>query len=288
MHGSERAFRDLVDDLPDLVCRFTPDGTLLYVNRAYADYFGRSREELRGVNFLSLVPSDTLPDAVAALHRIAELSPARPTRLSEHRGGDREDGSRWQEWVDKAIFDDVGKLVDLLAVGRDITDRREAQAAAHYFARHDSLTGLVNRRCIMEALEDTVRVSAETDRPFGLLYVDLNDFKHINDEFGHQAGDAVLRDVASALRHCVRGSDSAGRIGGDEFVVICAGVTQLEALHEVSRRMRVCLASMERPLSASFGGVISRPGESAEELLHRADAAMYQAKRQRLGRAVSD
>ena len=98
----------------------------------------------------------------------------------------------------------------------------------------------------------------------------------------------MLRDVASALRHCVRGSDSAGRIGGDEFVVICAGVTQLEALHEVSRRMRVCLAAMERPVSASFGGVISRPGESAEELLHRADAAMYDAKRQRLDRSVSD
>ncbi|MEZ5258006.1 MAG: sensor domain-containing diguanylate cyclase [Ilumatobacteraceae bacterium] len=281
--GRDRAFRELVDAIPDLVCRFSPDGTLLYVNRSYAEYFGRTQADLIGSNFLELVPADTLSYAFEQLRRLEHLSPERPTRTSEHRGGDSAEGESWQEWVDKACFDEQGHMVDLVAVGRDITERRRNEEAVRYQAHHDHLTGLENRHSIMERLDRSLQAAGRSRDAVGLLYIDLDHFKLINDQFGHAAGDAVLRDVAEVLRSCVRSTDCAGRLGGDEFIIVCAGMEDPERLHHVAARVQAKLHRMQRPLSASIGAVIAEPGERLEHLLHRADAQMYERK----GRAAS-
>ena len=152
----ESFFRQVVDELPDLVCRFAPDGTLLYVNQAYASYFASTPDALTGTNFLDLVPPDGREQAEAALRAVAFLTPAEPTRTTVHRGGDRDGVARWQEWADKARFDDAGALVDLLAVGRDVTERRCTDEMLRYLSERDPLTELLNRRATLDALDRAI------------------------------------------------------------------------------------------------------------------------------------
>ena len=287
MESDEGSFRELVDDLPDLVCRISPEGTLLYVNRAYAAYFGRTVADLLGTNFLDLVPEELRHDALRDLESATSLTPTHPTRASEHRGGDLDGRQRWQHWVDKARFDDDGRMCDLLAVGRDVTERHRLEQQIHYHARHDWLTGLVNRRCTIEAIERAVAEASDDGRTIGLLYIDLDDFKFVNDRFGHRTGDRVLVDVARVLARCVRLTDAVGRLGGDEFVVLCSPIAAPEELDEITARIGERLAVMPRPMSASIGSVVFRPGESVDELLHRADQAMYVTKQLRRERRSS-
>lgn len=279
MDRDERSFRQLVDELPDLVCRIALDGTLLYVNHAYADYFGTSREELVGRSFLELVPEDTRDELTARLHRLAdELTPGDPMRVGEHRGGDAGSHRRWQQWVDKGLFDDDGRLVDVLCVGRDVTERVCAEERVRYHSQHDTLTGLLNRRCTLEALDLAVTDARRTGRPLGVLYIDLDDLKHVNDRFGHRVGDHLIAEVARSLGLAVRQSDTAGRIGGDEFVVVCPAIGSMADLHEVAARITERFAALARPVRASIGAVLLGPGEYAQDLLHRADEAMYAIK----------
>ena len=278
MSDQDQFFREVVDELPDLVCRFAPDGVLRYVNKAYARYFGSTPEALVGTNFLDLVPADERDGAERALDAIRELTPTSPTRTTEHRGGDRDGTRRWQQWVDKALFDEHGNIIDLLAVGRDTTERHSAEEQLRYHSQHDQLTGLLNRRCTLQALDAAISEATGNGQRLGLVFIDLDEFKEVNDQFGHRAGDQLLAEVGCLLIDAVRESDVVGRIGGDEFVVVCPKVHAFDELTAITMRIGDRLASLARPRTASCGIALREPGESADDLLHRADQAMYAAK----------
>ena len=278
----EPFFRQVVDQLPDLVCRFTPEGTLLYVNHAYARYFGSTPGALVGTNFLDLVPVDQRDQAEADLHDIWGLTPEHPTRIGEHRGGDLDGQPRWQEWVDKALFDAEGRLVALLAVGRDVTERRAAHELLRYYSEQDPLTGLLNRRSTLAALDAAVATAHGQWRgSIGLVYIDLDDFKQINDRHGHASGDRFLTVIAEILSMLFSGTGVVGRLGGDEFVIIFPGVPGRGELQAHATRIGDELALLTPPASASVGLAILEPGEHASQLLHRADQNMYARKQQR-------
>jgi diguanylate cyclase (GGDEF)-like protein/PAS domain S-box-containing protein len=276
----EQTYKELVDELPDLVCRFTLDGTLLYVNKAYADYFGSTPEALVGTNYLDLVPDETRAEAAVALAAVVRLTPEHPVRVAEHRGGDSGDVQRWQQWVDKAVFDERGRVVGAIAVGRDVTERRRADAQLAYHARHDPLTGLVNRRCTIEFLEEAAQRSERDGSFLGMLYVDLDGFKVVNDRFGHREGDQLLVDVARALAGLAERCDLVGRVGGDEFVVVCTRGDR-HVLDALVAAVAARLVALGHPMTASVGVVVHTPGESVDELMHRADVAMYATKAER-------
>lgn len=169
----------------------------------------------------------------------------------------------------------------------------EGQQRLAYQAYHDPLTGLGNRALFRERLNAAVEVSRESQRPLALLYIDLDDFKAINDNLGHGAGDAVLRTVGERLRACVRHSDTIARLGGDEFGIILDGDAELP--HDVGDRI---LTTLRRPfgvagrtatIGASVGVVVvnsADPELTPESLLRRADAAMYAGKRNGKGALV--
>ncbi|HDZ07721.1 GGDEF domain-containing protein [Pseudohongiella sp.] len=152
-------------------------------------------------------------------------------------------------------------------------------------AREDSLTGLPNRRCIDERLLQTLAECKRSKEAFAVLMADINDFKLVNDRFGHSAGDRLLHGIAERLRDAVREADFAGRLGGDEFLVIARHVDSTEALEQVVSRLRT---SLEGPLDipggsfnvrVSIGAVISPGGgDTADRLLGAADAEMYRDK----------
>ena len=164
---------------------------------------------------------------------------------------------------------------------------REREKLAHQ-ALHDPLTGLANRTLLYERAAQALRAAGRYGGSIALLFVDLDEFKAINDTFGHEAGDALLVDVAQRLSVEVRPSDTAARLGGDEFIVLCERLSDpgREAV-AVARRL---LAAMRRPfelegqqvaISASIGVAVATGGEAPDTLVSRADGAMYRAKGRR-------
>lgn len=274
----DRWYRELIDNLADLVCRYRTDTTILYVNKAYADYFGVTPDELIGRSYLDFVVESARPAALANTERLAtELTPSSPSALTEHASAFVDGELRWLQWSDRALFED-GRLVGFVSVGRDVTARRVAEEQAQYRGTYDALTGLRNRHSIFESLEAALADASSTGAALGLLFLDVDDFKAFNDTSGHRFGDQVLRAVAAALTAVGRPGDTPGRLGGDEFVLLCPDCGGGEGLARLADRIEALLAEREPPVRVSIGAVVSHGGESADDVLHRADLAMYDRK----------
>jgi diguanylate cyclase (GGDEF)-like protein len=184
----------------------------------------------------------------------------------------------------------------LFAVAMDVTEQTqreqalkharqqaiETAAEAQKLANTDQLTGLANRRATLAWLGSLIVASEEADERLAVLMFDIDHFKRINDGFGHQAGDDVLRKVAALTREQFRAEDLVGRIGGEEFVCIVSGLTDREA-RRLADRLCAAIARGTRadklpPVTISIGLATYRQGDDVEQLLGRADAALYEAK----------
>jgi diguanylate cyclase (GGDEF)-like protein len=177
---------------------------------------------------------------------------------------------------------DSGGVDGVIVCAADVTDRSRLRAELEHRASHDALSGCLNRGATVAALERALRIHPRV----AVVYLDLNGFKAINDELGHAAGDELLRIAAARLRTVIRSQDVVGRIGGDEFVVICPegpgafDETELVTRLSEATNADVVFARHRIELRASLGVAFSLPGEvDAEAVLIRADAAMYRAKR---------
>ncbi len=183
-------------------------------------------------------------------------------------------------------------MVKLFDVQRAELRRRlhEERAKLTHMALHDPLTGLANRMLLLDRLAHAIAGTARRTEQVGVLYLDLNGFKGINDSYGHQAGDDLLRAVAERLSSLVRPSDTVARLGGDEFVVVCADLQAgQDALDAFARRIEdgVAVSLPGQPdvvVSASVGAALAERGTPPEQVLAAADAAMYTAKQQRAAR----
>lgn len=187
--------------------------------------------------------------------------------------------------------DGIAELRELRSrVGRLTAELEEARAYAarlETLAHEDALTGLLNRRGFLRDLTRAVAFRARYGAPAALVLVDLDKFKPVNDEYGHPAGDHALKHVAEILRRNVRSSDSVGRWGGDEFVLIiwqvdeAAAQLKASAVEEVIAASPLVLGGSSVTLGASAGTTLLRSDDSAENALARADRAMYARKQER-------
>lgn len=168
---------------------------------------------------------------------------------------------------------------------------RQREAELHDLARRDPLTGLANRLALNERLPEEIARSRRHDRPLGLIIADLDHFKRINDTFGHDVGDEVLKRGAGLLQENARGHDLTARIGGEEFLLLVPD-TDLDGVMRLAERLRAQLAALDVPqiqgrLTASFGIASLCPGEDGSALLRRADQALYEAKTSGRNRVVA-
>ena len=168
---------------------------------------------------------------------------------------------------------------------RELAALKEREAQAQRLAHRDDLTGLYNRRRVLELLKSAITVAAYQWQRVGLLFIDLNGFKGVNDEYGHAAGDKILTAVATRIASRVRTGDFVGRYGGDEFIVVLPSVADAAAVSQVADTIRERVAlpywieGNEQHLTAAIGeSIYPHDGESADVLLHRADQAMYRLK----------
>ena len=203
----------------------------------------------------------------------------------------RKNGEIFPEWLTiTAVLDADGQVTHYVGVFSDITLRKEADEKIYRLAFYDPLTGLPNRRLLMDRLQQAMASGARSQREGALLFLDLDDFKTLNDTRGHDIGDLLLIEVAERLRDCVRGGDTVARLGGDEFVVMLEDLSEdtqqaAAAARDVGEKV---LAAINQPFdlqgveyhgSSSIGISLFRGGGiGMDDLLKHADTAMYQAK----------
>jgi diguanylate cyclase (GGDEF)-like protein len=176
-------------------------------------------------------------------------------------------------------------ITGAVVVIRDITKRRETEEEIIYRANYDSLTKLPNRILLMERLSQELKLARREEKLVGLLFIDLDRFKDLNDSLGHRAGDILLRQVGHRLQRILRETDTVGRLGGDELVILLPHVVHVHDPAEVAERMSRALddpfelEGHGAQIGASIGiAVFPRDGEDVSELMHQADLAMYRAK----------
>jgi diguanylate cyclase (GGDEF)-like protein/PAS domain S-box-containing protein len=274
----ERLLARLAEALPIGICQLRSDRAVVYTNEPMIALVGK------------LESLDALVDRVAPSDRTA--LDAVLEAAFDGRSGYAEVGiavgleERRCEITARPLSDDV--LDGVILCAADVTDRSRMRAELEHRASHDALTGCLNRAATTAVVDRLLR----DGRTFALTFIDLDGFKEINDEFGHAAGDEVLRVAAARLRGAIRSDDFLGRIGGDEFVVICVsdGALDPDQLRERlagALQGAVTFARQAIPVRASVGvAPATGVGLDVEALLQRADAEMYADKRSKMLRVV--
>jgi len=194
-------------------------------------------------------------------------------------------GENMDIWLGAAPVDEENPAAGITFTALDITERKKAEADMRFMASHDSLTGLANRNLFMDRMSSALAMARRHKSGVAAMFLDLDDFKEINDSMGHDVGDIVLQQVAARIMACLRESDSTARFGGDEFLVLLPMTVGREAAAGVAAKV---IAEMSQPfeindhvakLGCSIGiAMFPEHGKSPEELINRADAAMYEAK----------
>jgi diguanylate cyclase (GGDEF)-like protein/PAS domain S-box-containing protein len=255
------------------------DGTVVQINPAFGDLAGIPHDMLVGKHWLDLAPLSER----AALHEAFRVAHGKGRAVVECvlRHGEASLPVELTLVRDAAV---PGKTACLHLLARDLRERR-ATARFEYLALHDPLTGLPNRRALMDRLEDSLDSSPGRPAKVAVLLFDIDRFKDINDAFGHAAGDAVLKHTVSQMSRAVRPTDTLARLGGDEFVLIARGVDSLEQAEALAERFR---SEAARPLrigrtdiSVRLSTGVALAGGSmntADAILEAADRAMYADK----------
>ena len=270
------------------ICIFNEDQVILRVNQAFTEMSGFSAGEAMGQTLMLLDAGDHDPSFFRALwRRVASHGAWRGEVQSR-----RKNGTLFPQGLTvTAVKNDAGQATHYVATFVDISQRRESEEKIQRLAFFDALTGLPNRRLLMDRMRMTMVTGARHQRKNALLFVDLDNFKIINDSHGHHLGDLLLERIATLLSGCVRAGDTVARLGGDEFVVMLDHLDEDDA-HAASQAEIVgekIIAALNVPhlldnhechCTASVGITLfgGSRREDVEEPLKRADLAMYQAK----------
>lgn len=277
---SEARFAALAEAAPIGILLSEVGLRLGYVNDAFATMCGAASYQLAGTDWLDVFHHEDQPQLRRALEGVL-----RGRRVDMDLRLRHDDES--PQWVHLRLGPIVttSRAAGFIGIAEDVTQRRAWEDKITYQAQHDPLTGLVNRRHLIEVLRELLTSRRGRDRRFAIMFIDLDGFKAINDTRGHEVGDRVLVEVARRLRRVARGYDLVSRVAGDEFVVVLRDVHDPEEAMAAARRQ---LEALEVPirigeqtarLSASIGVAMPNPHDTVESLIRAADHVMYQAKK---------
>ncbi len=280
--------KDFEEHASDWLWEVSVGGRLRHVSSRLAQSFGLAPERLMAQSFTELLSAMLPPGQPEARILFNELvthlhlgRPFRELELPVVVNGKQ----RWWSLMAKPLFDERGRAAGWRGVGSDVTDARHARDELARLANVDALTGLANRYSFGNELARVCELAAESGQRCALMYLDLDNFKSINDSLGHAVGDQLLRCVADRLRVCVSVGDLVARLGGDEFAVLTWQTTSESAVSELAERILVALAApcqlreVRVEVRASIGLALApRDGLDPQALQQCADLALYAAK----------
>jgi len=281
LRASEQEFRLIAESSGDMIAVVDTAGQRLYNNPSYTRILGDPGDLAGSDSFQDIHPEDR--DRIRRL--LLDTVATGQGHRAQYRFLQRNGNVCYIESQGNAIRDETGKVSRLVVISRDITEHKLAEEKIRHLAHHDALTGLPNRVLLRDRLEQAIAQAQRNRTQMGVMLLDLDRFKTINDTFGHEAGDDALLAVAERLRASVRRVDTVARLGGDEFVVVLPSIRGAVDAEQVARKI---IESMTEPLairdetvsvSVSIGvSICPADGTDTTALMKRADLAMYRAK----------
>jgi len=281
LHESEAQFRGLFDSTSDLIQSVTPDGRILFVNRAWRETLGYSAEELVGLNIFDVIHADFREHCGELLQRLiaGEGDGVVETAFQ------MKDGSVIAVEGHVTVGFEHGQPVAVRGIFRNVTERKQAEQRIVEMATHDMLTRLPNRHLLQDRISQAIARSLRSQEQAAVLFIDLDHFKIINDSLGHAVGDLLLKEVAARLAASMRSEDTVARQGGDEFIVLLPNIAGAEDAEAVAQKMLDILTQPfqingeELHIGGSIGiALFPSDGGEVGTLLKNSDIAMYHAK----------
>ncbi|HXR28376.1 MAG TPA: EAL domain-containing protein [Solirubrobacteraceae bacterium] len=283
---SRARLSSLIRNASDVVCIVDRHAVVQFMSPSVERMFGHPAELLVGRGLAELAHPDDAPRVRGFIAQIEALSAGVPS-TAEFRLRNSE-----ERWLDVETLGTnllgEGEIEGIVLNIRDVSERKSFQAELEHQAFHDTLTGLPNRALFRNRVEHALASQRRNGLPVAVLFLDVDDFKNVNDSLGHAAGDEVLREIGRRLEDCMRPVDTAARLGGDEFaILIHEAESELKSVEIAQRLMAVVSASIQLSgravaIATSVGIAFSDQGmvspQDADELLRNADAAMYMAK----------
>jgi len=278
---NEARFEALVQHSSDVITIVDPDTVIRYVSPTIAQIFGHLPSEIEGKRLSELVHPDDVPRTLSFFMSV--LPRGAVTTPAEWRIQHRDGGWRDVEVIGTNLLDEP-TVRGIVLNTRDISERKALQAELTHQAFHDTLTGLANRALFLDRVTHALALARRHSRTIAVIFLDLDNFKSVNDSLGHAQGDMLLIHTAERMQHAVRTADTIARFGGDEFAILIEDAADNDDAMTVVERV---LESMRHPFhlegkevfaSASMGIASADPDHTASDLLRNADMAMYIAK----------
>lgn len=277
-----RTLSQAVEQSPVSIVITDLDGNMEYVNRGFERTSGYTAAEVKGQHTRILASGNTRPETYQELWSTIQSGKSWQGEFQNRR----KDGSLFWEYAHiSPILDGQGRIRHYLGVKEDVTLRKVQEEKILHQAHYDSLTGLPNRFLALDRLSQVIRTAQREGHLSAVLFLDLDDFKKVNDTLGHEVGDQVIEEAAHRVKEAIRENDTVGRLGGDEFIVLLAHLHERRDAQRVAEKILAAfrtvfkLGDREILLTASIGiAIYPDDGDSSKILLRNADTAMYHSK----------
>jgi diguanylate cyclase (GGDEF)-like protein/PAS domain S-box-containing protein len=283
MQEGERRWRKVFDQSPLGAAIVAPDDALLNVNETLCRILGYERTELLTRHFSEVMHPEDLAQEQERMQHL--LTGEAEYYNSESRYLSKSGADVWVQVSMSLVRTGDGQPLYFLPLIQDIGMHKQAEEQINYLAYHDALTGLPNRQLAKDRLDHAVAYASREKSGVGVLHLDLDHFKAINDTLGHPVGDGLIKTIADTLRDCVRTTDTIARLGGDEFLIILSNVIDPEIISTIATKVQETLGATfkvqghDLTTSVSIGiAVYPEDGKDFDVLLKKADTALYKAK----------
>lgn|GEM_PF-901201 len=278
----EKNYRELVENVNSIVLRWKPDGTITFINRFGEKFFGYKRKELIGKNVCDTIVPQCDSEG-NNLHQMIEDITRNPNRYVNNENENMtKDGKRvWILWKNRPVYDSDNNLIEIFSIGHDITEKKILEKKLEKLATTDGLTGIYNRVKFEEILEEKLRDFSLNGSKFCLFLFDIDNFKKINDSYGHHRGDHVLKEVVNVVRRSLRNDSLFARWGGEEFIILFPN-TDLKSCFHVVDGIRKMISrhvfDVVGRITISGGITEVLEGDDSVSIVRRADNLLYKAK----------
>jgi len=285
LRESEERFRNILENAPIGMAVVSLAGKFMLVNRALIEIVGYDKEELEKLTFQEITYPDDLD---ADLTNRQQLLDGNLTSYQMEKRYIRKDRQIvWIQLTGSIRKDDSGYPLYFIAQIEDISERKRNEEQIHQLAFYDTLTKLPNRRLMKDRLNQSLVQAERFSRSLALMFIDLDNFKQVNDTLGHDAGDELLKVMAARLLHCVRSADTVSRFGGDEFVVLLeeiagpydAEIVAGKMLKAINEPLYIQENKLQITVSIGIAVKLGNGNHDAKTLMKKADIAMYEAKK---------